>query len=105
MKEERREREEQASERRERSACLKQTPETRPTDLTENITPHERKRHNSFCTVTGATTKRMQDARSQSSGSGGTAGPAVSTAADAGSWFVRQADEGQLATGLLKQEH
>jgi len=45
MKEEGREREEQASERRERSACLKRTPEARPTDLTENITPHERKRH------------------------------------------------------------
>jgi hypothetical protein len=45
VNEERREREEQASERSERSACLKRTPETRPTDLTENITPHERKRH------------------------------------------------------------
>jgi hypothetical protein len=45
MKEEGREREKQASERRERSACLKRTPETRPTDLTENITPHEKKRH------------------------------------------------------------
>jgi hypothetical protein len=44
MKEER-EREEQASERRERTACLKRTPESRPTDLTENITPHDRKRH------------------------------------------------------------
>jgi hypothetical protein len=40
-----REREEQASEWSERSARLKETPETRPTDLTENITPHERKRH------------------------------------------------------------
>ena len=45
MKEDGREREEQASERRERSACLKRTPETRPMDFTGNITPHDRKRH------------------------------------------------------------
>jgi hypothetical protein len=44
MKKER-ERAEQASERRERGACLKRTPESRPTDLTENSTPHDRKRH------------------------------------------------------------